>query len=333
MTKPKIALLWRGDRAAADPLATNPRLVPVFAALGAAGIEPSPVLYSEFFDAEVRDTLLSRDGVLVWVDPLSDGRDRTRLDAILRDVAARGVWVSAHPDVILKMGTKEVLYRTRHLGWGCDTHLYRSMEQLRSEFPPRLSADGVRVLKQYRGNGGQGVWKVEACDADRVTIVQGRRGSEPETIRLKDFLARCETYFTGQGRLIDQAYQPRIGEGMIRCYSSQGEVVGFARQSHDANDTLRFGLPAAKTMFPPDAPDLAPLRRNMEQDWVPGLQRLLDIPTASLPAIWDADFLLGPKAADGSDTYVLCEINISCVTPFPPEAPAKIASVVAARFR
>jgi hypothetical protein len=30
----------------------------------------------------------------------------------------KGVWVSAHPDVILKMGVKEVLHRTRHLGWG-----------------------------------------------------------------------------------------------------------------------------------------------------------------------------------------------------------------------
>jgi hypothetical protein len=333
MSRPKIALLWRGDRSVPTPLVANTRLAPVFAALEAAGAEPQAVVYSEFFDAEVKDTLLSLDGALVWVDPLSDGRDRSRLDAILRDVAAKGVWVSAHPDVILKMGTKEVLYRTRHLGWGCDTHLYRTMEQFRSEFPPHLNERGVRVLKQYRGNGGQGVWKVTVQDGDRVSIVQGRRGSEPETLRLKDFLARCEIYFTGAGRLIDQAYQPRIGEGMIRCYSSQGEVVGFARQSHDESDSVRFGLPAAKTMFPPDVPDLATLRRNMEQDWIPGLQRLLDIPTASLPAIWDADFLLGPKTSDGADTYVLCEINISCVTPFPPEAPGKIASMVAARFR
>jgi len=33
-----------------------------------------------------------------------------------------------------------------------------------------------------------------------------------------------------------------------------------------------------------------------------------------------------PKTADGDDTYVLCEINASCITPFPPEAPAKIAA-------
>ena len=41
--------------------------------------------------------------------------------------------------------------------------------------------------------------------------------------------------------------------------------------------------------------------------------------------ISDADFLLGPPVEDGTDTYVLCEINCSCVTPFPPEAPDHIA--------
>jgi hypothetical protein len=59
--------------------------------------------------------------VLVWVDPISDGQNRTKLDAMLRDVASTGVWVSTHPDVILKMGVKAVLYRTKDLGWSEDT--------------------------------------------------------------------------------------------------------------------------------------------------------------------------------------------------------------------
>jgi len=332
---PKIALLWRGDAAAADPLSTNPRLGPVFAALEAEGLAPEPVLYSEFYDREIRDRLLVMDGVLVWVDPLSDGKDRLRLDGILRDVAAKGVFVSSHPDTILKMGTKDVLFRTRHLGWGGDTHLYKTPAQFREEFPPRLAADGIRVLKQYRGNGGQGVWQVKQLASDRVRIIQGRRDAQPETVRLSDFLDRCNVYFNGAGRLIDQAYQPRIVEGMIRCYSVQNQVVGFARQTHDAPviDGVPFGLPSAKTMFDASEPQFQMLRALMEGEWIPGLQRLLDIPTASLPTIWDADFLFGPKTPDGADTYVLCEINISCVLPIPPAAPQRIAQSVAARFR
>ena len=53
-------------------------------------------------------------------------------------------------DVIAKLGTKEVLYTTRDIGWGCDTHLYRSAAQMREALPARLT-DGARVVKQLRG--------------------------------------------------------------------------------------------------------------------------------------------------------------------------------------
>ena len=59
---------------------------------------------------EVRDELLGLDGVLVWVNPIQDGANRRNLDALLTDAAAQGVWVSANPSVIVKLGTKEVLF-------------------------------------------------------------------------------------------------------------------------------------------------------------------------------------------------------------------------------
>jgi hypothetical protein len=71
----------------------------------------------------------------------------------------------------------------------------------------------------------------------------------------------------------------------------------------------------------------------MESEWVPAMQKLLDIPTGSLPALWDADFLYGPKAPDGGDTYVLCEINVSSVAPYPDSAAPKVAEAVLAGVR
>jgi len=136
---PKVAVVWRGDREArrtATP--ANNRFHRVFEELAAIGIHPEPAVFDEEFADEVRDQLLTVDGVLVWVDPLHEGKTRAILDPLLRDVAARGPWVSAHPDVILKMGVKEVLHRTKHLGWGTDTHLYGSAEAFRAEFPERL---------------------------------------------------------------------------------------------------------------------------------------------------------------------------------------------------
>src|SRR6202035_4981458 len=153
-------------------------------ALAALGIEAEPAIYADDMADEVRRQLLGCDGVLVWVDPISDGQNRTALDALLRDVASRGVWVSAHPDVTLKMGVKEVLHRTKQLGWGTDTHLYRSADTFHREFPEYLRSDGPRVLKQNRGNGGQGVWKVEHVtsstdDVPMACVLEARRGSVP----------------------------------------------------------------------------------------------------------------------------------------------------------
>ena len=133
----------------------------VFEELATLGISAEPAVYADDMANEVREQLLNVDGVLVWVNPISEEQNRTTLDAMLRDVTSRGIWVSADPDVILKMGVKEVLHRTKHLGWGTDTHLYRTGRAFREEFPVRLQSTGPRVLKQNRGNGGQGVWRVE----------------------------------------------------------------------------------------------------------------------------------------------------------------------------
>jgi len=152
----RIGVLWRGDREArraATP--QNNRYHRVFEELAALGIHAEPAVYADDIADEVREQLLSVDGVLVWVDPIHEGQTRTVLNAILRDVASRGPWVSAHPDVILKMGVKEVLFRTRHLGWGTDTHLYRTATDFDDAFPARLQSAGPRVLKQNRGNAAR----------------------------------------------------------------------------------------------------------------------------------------------------------------------------------
>jgi hypothetical protein len=92
----------------------------VFEELAAIGVDAEPAVYDEKFADEVRQPLLVVDGVLVWVDLIHEGKMRTALDPLLREVAA-GPWVSTHPDVVLQMGVKEVLYRTKRLGWGTGT--------------------------------------------------------------------------------------------------------------------------------------------------------------------------------------------------------------------
>jgi hypothetical protein len=338
----RVALVWRGDaEARAAARRDTGRMAPIFAALEAAGAAAEPAVFCEESADEFRAQLLGMDAVLVWVDPISttDGRDRTTLDPLLREIAAGGVWVSAHPDVILKMGVKAVLHRTRNLGWGSDVALYPTPAAFRAGFPGRL-AQGPRVLKQNRGNGGIGIWKVELAEdvaagpgpATPVRVLQARRGSAIEDTTLGAFMRRCEDYFADGGAIIDQAFQPRLSEGMIRCYMVQDRVVGFGRQLIKALLPPDGSEPGPRIMSGADLPDLQALRRRMEDEWIPGLARLLGIDVADLPVIWDADFLYGPRTPEGDDTYVLCEINVSAVMPIPDEAPAAIAACVAARL-
>jgi hypothetical protein len=59
---------------------------------------------------------------------------------------------------------------------------------------------------------------------------------------------------------------------------------------------------------------------------------ILGIDAASLPIIWDADFLYGPRTASGEDSYVLCEINVCSVFAIPDQAPAAIARLALNRL-
>jgi hypothetical protein len=333
----KVVFLRRGHTGeASNSVPPNDRLHGLSKAFGELNITAESVLYSDAAVREVGDRLLRYDGVMVWVDPLSEGQDRSRLDPMLREVAAAGVWVSTHPDTILKMGTKEVLVRTRALGWGSDSHLYRSVGQFQAEFPIRLAHAGVRVLKQNRGNAGIGTWKVELLQATAgelatiVNVQEAHGGAPARRQRLDDFMRECEQYFGASGGLIDQAFQARVSEGMVRCYLAQDRVVGFSTQSPRNIQTAcgnhpSFSMDPAKTMHDEAAASFQLLRVRMESEWLPAMQRLLALDTPSLPALWDADFLYGPKTADGEDTYVLCEINVSAVLPFPEQASGRIA--------
>jgi hypothetical protein len=197
------------------------------------------------------------------------------------------------------------------------------------------------VLKQNRGNGGQGVWKVEALPNrdGAVRVLHAQRGSRPEEIPLDAFIARCEPYFGWGGCIIDQAFQPRLREGMIRCYMSGSKVAGFGHQFIKAlmppppgGPDSPEAQPGPRIMHGPDAPPFRSLRRSMEDRWTPQLMETLSIDEASLPVIWDADFLYGPQDAAGADTYVLCEINVSSCFAIPDEAPAAIARTVKERI-
>jgi hypothetical protein len=289
------------------------------------------------------------DAAVVWYNPVEGGRDRTVLNAMLREIADRGVVVSAHPDVIDRMGTKEVLLRTRTMGWGCDTRYYASANEMASALCNSLASGGARVVKQMRGQSGDGVWMVRPPDAAQgpaavtasspILARHAKRGSVEEQMALRDFIARCAPYFASGG-MIDQPYQARLPEGMIRCYVVGDRVAGFGEQLVNALYPARAGAPASEApqpgprlYYPPTRPDFQALKHKLENEWIGELCQCVGISRSELPVLWDADFLYGPMDAGGADTYVLCEINVSSVYPFPESAMTPLAERVSAMAR
>lgn len=340
MGKPKVGLMWHGDREARDTadLSTS-RFAKAAVALRFAGIQPIAVVYNDDFLEEVRGQLLILDAVQVWVNPIESGRNRSKLDRLLAEVADSGVLVNTNPKTILKMGTKQVLIDTKEMSWGTDVAFYNSVAQLRSELPSRLK-NGPRVLKQLRGHSGGGIWKVElTAVADTVRLRHAQRGHLEEVVAFDAVVERMRPYFEASGKMIDQAYQPRLTEGVIRVYMVETRVGGFGHQAvnalypSDSNSKPEEApQPGPRLYFPPDQPEFQRLGHLMETKWVGEMQKCLNISTAELPLLWDADFFLGPKDLDGNDTYVLCEINVSCVSPYPEWANPLIAETLLRRI-
>jgi hypothetical protein len=342
----QIAIVYPGDREVRR-LATreNNRFATVFAAFAARGVDAHPAVYNLAQASELRDQLLRLDGALVWVNPIEAGHSRAPLDAVLREVAAAGVFVSTHPDAIMKLGTKDVLVDTREMGWGSDVHRLDTLEQLRADLGDRLASGAIRVLKQWRGHSGIGVWRVQRVPGDpasgvgsRVLAKHAPRGSAELMMSFDDFAALMAPYFKDRGHMIDQAWQPRLTEGMVRCYLVQDRVAGFGLQAVNAlhpavagDGSAQAPTPTTRHYHSSDLPSVQALKQRLESEWVPQLEQKLGIRREDLPLLWDCDFLLGERASEGDERYVLCEINVSSVAPFPDSAIEPLVTAAVSR--
>ena len=154
----KVAVLWHQRHSSGVSVdLSHGRFAPVYHALHTAGMSVHPVVYSDEVNESVSLQLAQMDAVLVWVNPVEKGQSRKQLNKLLRRLSGKGVFVSAHPDIIETLGSKGVLVSTRTMPWGSDTYRYNSHTQLCAEFPVHLQDDGPRVLKRHSDSSGSGI--------------------------------------------------------------------------------------------------------------------------------------------------------------------------------
>jgi hypothetical protein len=337
MVRKTIALLVYGDTHSQRDAVTEEKYKDLAGAFSAQGFAIKSVSYNDEEADKLRTTLLNFDAILVWVNPIEQGKDRKRLDMLLCELSDKGRFVSTHPEVIVKMGTKDILYKTKDMDWSGDVKMYTSFEDFTSRFAESLQSSQIRILKQYRGNGGNGVYKIRYNQgADNISLVHAKESMIERTLSWDEFFKEFKPFFTDGGMLIDQEWNKNMKNGMVRCYLSGTKVAGFGYQEinalYELNDT-RF-LPGRRFYFTENCGLFHDLAAIMENKWIHQLQKSLSIDDDMLPVIWDADFFINdPGINDIDGKYMLCEINVSCVSPFPPSAIKFMVEEVSNRIR
>jgi hypothetical protein len=125
--------------------------------------------------------------------------------------------------------------------------------------------------------------------------------------------------------LINQQWVPAITNGMVRCYITGNKVSGFGYQESNALCPQPDGKDgeirpvSERYYFSEDCGLFQDLRQIMEARWIPQLQEIHAISNDMLPLLWDVDLFINDVNAQHAEAkYTLCEINVSCVSPFPP---------------
>ncbi len=240
----------------------------------------------------------------------------------LRRLSDAGLEGFSHPDVMQDLGAKDALVKL--VGTGLvpeDTYAYYTVEDFKNIFPKSISY-GERVLKQNRGSTGEGIWRVQVIDErpykpgdtlplDTKLKLTEAKDNHVEYMELGKFMDFATKYIEGDnGMLVDMRFMPRIKEGEVRILMV-GEEPIFVVHKKPAEGADAFSatlFSGAKYTY--DRPEKWNKLVEMFLDRLPEIMEKLGGHEA--PLIWTADFMLDWDE-NGNDSYVLGEINNSCV--------------------
>jgi hypothetical protein len=196
-------------------------------------------------------------------------------------------------------GREGSLSRVRYAGCASSAMGWPEQSRKPSDVPERTSpTSGAQTLGAPPRwcpdtPGGQSGTGIERYPVDHPPCAEQTRGA-------------------GSGNL-----PPSGGRG---CQFVHDEVVGFCHQwptgllsPEQAGDWSADDPPAVHVMEDPDTPVYQPLRKSLETEWVPQMTSLLDLDSAALPVIWDADFCTDRRPTAAS-TATCCVRSTSALS-------------------
>ncbi len=239
----------------------------------------------------------------------------------LKALGNSGIQIHTHPDVMINLDFKDILAKLKGTRLGDDeTCFYHTYTDFVTKFPADLDKYGIRVLKTNYGSTGEGVYLVSKKDDGSIFSVEAVNNEKYYYDDIHEFLHKFEVkfeeesenaaYFKGKTGFVGCRYLERISEGEIRVLLVNDKAVSVVHKKPQEGEFSATLFSGAKYKYEsPDEPkwkEVVELTKKGLKDIKPFLNG------QNYPLLWTMDYILDCNG-DGSDKYVLSEINCSCV--------------------
>lgn len=301
--------------------------MPIVDAIKDQGWHAEVVYYRPEWSGDLYDYVSNNfDAYISRVNPGNiPGGEKGYFDLLTRLSDEAGLVGMSRPDEMMSYGAKDALVKLADTDLvPSDTYAYYDVDTFHKTFPSSLSY-GERVLKQNRGSTGSGIWRVQLEDKELAASIEPGTtlpldtklrcteavDNHTEVRELGEFMDFCDQYIIGDnGMLVDMRFMPRIVEGEIRILLVGPHPVFVVHKKPAAGGDNFSATLFSGAQYTYDSPEKWQELVDMFAEVRPVIAEKLG--GDNIPLIWTADFMLD-DAPGGGDTYVLGEINCSCV--------------------
>ena len=302
--------------------------MPIVEAIREKGWGAEVVYFDPEKAGEIYDEVASKyDAYISRVNPGHiPGGEKGYFNMLTKLTEEAGLIGMSTPAEMMAYGAKDALVKLNDTDLvPDDTAAYYDVDSFHKTFPSSLSY-GERVLKQNRGSTGSGIWRVQLEDKQLAESIEPGTAlpldtklkcteavdNHTEVRELGEFMDFCDQYIVGDnGMLVDMRFMPRIVEGEIRILLVGPHPVFVVHkkpaEGGDAFSATLFSGAKYTYQKPEEWQELV----DMFAEARPVIAEKLG--GDNIPLIWTADFMLADDDETGEDTYVLGEINCSCV--------------------
>ncbi|MFA9373282.1 MAG: Cj0069 family protein [Poseidonibacter sp.] len=239
----------------------------------------------------------------------------------LKALGDEGVEIHTHPDVMINLDFKDILAKLKGTRLGDDeSYFYHKFSDFASKFPNDLKKHGIRVLKTNYGSTGEGVYLVRLQDDGSIVSTEAVNNEKYFYDDIHEFISKFEVnfqddseyaeYFEGKTGFVGCRYLERISEGEIRVLLVNDKPISVVHKKPQEGEFSATLFSGAKYKYESPSEgkwkDVVTLTTKGLKDLKPYLKG------QNYPLLWTMDYILDYNK-DGSDKYVLSEINCSCV--------------------